>query len=320
MELTQRMLEQFVAVAEELHFGRAAQRLAMTQPPLSQAIARLERAMGITLLERGTRSVRLTAAGAVFAEDATRLLAGHRAAVDRARRTALGLAGELRIGVGTLMSHRYLPDIMRVAADNLPGLHIRLDYEPSTTVMIDMVRADALDIAFVFAPIPDAPGIETTTLDSEYLAAALPEGHRLAGAAAIALHELSHENFVLPSARSLELGVQIQSACRQAGFTPRDYAHSDSATGLLSYVAAGLCVSLVRRMPFPGVVFVPLDNPPPAAETTVIAIHRPKPDLTVRRLLALIDPDGPIARSVLALDTPETKPHVPLRGQRRPTP
>ncbi len=289
MDLTRRLLEQYLAVAEELHFGRAARRLSMSQPPLSQAIGRLERGLGVALLDRGNKKVRLTAAGAAFAADAARMLTAQCVAIDRARRIGLGLAGDLRIGSGTLLSFRYFPRLLAAASERLPDLRMHTRQEPSAATLIDMVAADALDIAFVIAPVTAPAGVEVTAIHTEQLQAALPASHRLAGADSIALADLREEKFVLPSEHVHELGEHIQTACRQAGFAPRDFARSDNAIGLLSYIAAGLCVSLVPSNPYPGVAYVPLGNPPPAAEITLLAVHRSDPDPAVHQLLALVD-------------------------------
>ncbi|PXX59639.1 LysR family transcriptional regulator [Nocardia tenerifensis] len=288
MDLTQRLLEQYVAVAEEQHFGRAARRLSMSQPPLSQAIARLERGLGVTLLERGTRSVRLTPAGAAFARDATRLLAAQQAAIDRARRIGHGLSGELRVGTVTLLDYRYVPAVLRAAAEDLPGIHLRLHQDPSAATLVDMVRADALDLAFARSPVTEADDLTVEIVATDRLVAALPRTHRWAGRASIELAELRSENFVLPSAAAPELAQQVQLACREAGFTPRDYASADATVGLLTYVAAGLCVSLVPEMPFPEVKFVPLHNPSTFAEIPLVSVHRNDADISVRRLIEVV--------------------------------
>ncbi|WP_067822998.1 LysR substrate-binding domain-containing protein [Nocardia inohanensis] len=287
MDLTQRQLEQFVTVAEELHFGRAAQRLSMSQPPLSQAIARLERGLGVQLLDRGTRSVRLTPAGAAFAQDAARLLVAQQAAVERARSIGRGLAGELRLGSATLLDYHRIPDLLRITAAALPGLHMRLHQDPSAQTLVEMVRSDALDLALVRAPAPGTGDLTVITLGHEHLMAALPTAHPLATESAIELCALREENFVLPGPKTPELTQRIQSACRQAGFTPRDYANADATIGLLSYVAAGLCVALMPPIPFPGVTYRPLRNPSTFTDVTLIAVVRKNAGRAVQRFLEL---------------------------------
>ncbi|AJC60901.1 MULTISPECIES: LysR substrate-binding domain-containing protein [Streptomyces] len=295
MDLSKRLLEQFLAVAEEKHFGRAAESLSMSQPPLSQAIQRLERGLGVTLLERGPsspRGVRLTPAGTAFATEARRLLDSQSAAIERVRRVAHGLEGDVRVGYVSILSHRHLPWLLRATAEELPGLRVHL-HQDSTATLAEMLRAGTLDLAFVRDPSPLSDDLAVRDFAVERIVAALPHEHRLAGADAIALTDLRDEDFVLPSGDALpSLAQQAQLACRDAGFTPRCRAGADDLTGLLGYVAAGLCVSLLpedlRDFPIPGIAFVPLRGSSPHLETTIAAVHRPDADAAVLRLLDLI--------------------------------
>ncbi|AZQ69950.1 LysR family transcriptional regulator [Streptomyces luteoverticillatus] len=292
MELTQRLLEQFLVLAEEKHFGRAAERLSMSQPPLSQAMQRLERGLGVTLLDRGPGGVRLTPAGAAFAVEARRLLDARTAAVERVRRVAHGLEGDVRVGYVSILSHRHLPRLLRAAADELPGLRVQLRQD-STAALVEMTGAGTLDLAFLRDPSPIPDDLEAHAFAVERVVAAVPDEHRLAGAESIALVDLRDDDFVLPSATALPgLALQAQRACQEAGFTPRRRADADDLSGLLGYVAAGLCVSLLpedlRDFPVPGIAFVPLRDSSPYLRTTVAAVHRPDADAAVRRLLELI--------------------------------
>ncbi|MFC5724237.1 LysR substrate-binding domain-containing protein [Streptomyces gamaensis] len=291
MDFPRRLLQQFLVLAEEKHFGRAAERLAMRQPPLSQAIQRLERGLGVTLLERGPRGVRLTPAGAAFAVEARRLLDAQSAAVERVRRVAKGLEGDLRVGYVSILSHRDLPRLLKAAAEELPGLRIHL-HQDSTAGLAEMIRAGTLDLAFLRDPSAVSDDLVVHTFTVERIGAALPRGHRLAGAEAVDLADLREDDFVLPGAKALPgLAEQAQLACQAAGFAPRCRARADDLTGLLSYVAAGLCVSLLpedlRAFPVPGIVFVPVRGASPYLETTVAAVHRPEADTAVLRLLDL---------------------------------
>ncbi|MEU5425706.1 LysR substrate-binding domain-containing protein [Streptomyces olivoreticuli] len=292
MELTRRLLEQFLAVVDEQHFGRAAERLSMSQPPLSQAIQRLERGIGAPLLERGPRGVRPTPAGAVFATDARRMLHLQDAAVERARRVAHGLEGDVRVGYVSILSHRYLPRLLRAAAREMPGLRIKLRQDSSASVA-EMVRSGALDLGFLRDPAPVPADLVTRDVAVERLAAALPTDHRLAGEEAIGLADLREEDFVLPDATALpSLAQQLQLACHEVGFTPRLRATADDLTGLFGYVASGLCVSALpeelSEFALPGITFVPLRGTSPNLDTHVTAVLRPDADAAVRRLLDLI--------------------------------
>ncbi|MET7290382.1 LysR family transcriptional regulator [Streptomyces sp. NPDC005573] len=291
MDLSSRLIEQFLVVAEERHFGRAAERLSMRQPPLSQAIQRLESRVGVKLFDRGPGGIRLTPAGEAFAADAARLLAAESAALGRARRVANGLEGELRLGYVSLLSLRYLPRLLGAAAEELPGLDIRL-HQDSSAVVADMVRAGSLDLGFVRDASVVPAELVTSVFARERVMAALPTSHPLARAGALDLADLRDEPFVLPTRSALPaLLEQIHRVCGAAGFTPAARASADDLTGLLSYVASGLCVSLLTEalldLPVPGITYVPLHGAPGHLESTVTAVHRPDPDRAVRRVLDL---------------------------------
>lgn len=287
------MLEQFVVLAEEKHFGRAARRLSMSQPPLSQAIQRLERGLGVALLERGTRSVRLTPAGVAFARDAEQLLDLHAAAAERARRTAAGLAGDLRIGFINSLGYEYLPTLLRWIAEDIPGLRAHLRQQ-SSAALTDQVRTRALDLAFVRAPLENTDGLRVHHVLTERLIAALPQENPLARRATVALGDLAEYPFAGVSPGALPgLAEQVRLACDEVGFVPRFHGCSDDLLGLLSYVASGVCVCLVpaqlRRHTMPGIRFVPLRDRSRYLETTIAAIHRAdEADAAVRGVLDLI--------------------------------
>ncbi|MGI5335921.1 LysR family transcriptional regulator [Streptomyces sp. CA-181903] len=289
INLSRRLLEQFLVVAQEKHFGRAAERLGMSQPPLSQSIQRLERVVGARLFDRGPGGVRPTAAGKVFATDAQRLLDLQTAAVARARRVASGMEGGVRVGYVSLLSHLYLPPMLRAAAEQLPGLRVHLQHDSSAGV-IDQVRGGTLDLGFVRDPARLTDDLISTVIATERIAAAVPRDHRLAGATGIDLAELADEDFVLPDPTVLPaLAEQLQVACREAGFAPRGIAIADDLSGLFSYVGAGLCVSLapegMRELTVDGVCLIPLRGRTGYLDTAVYAIRRPDADAAVIRLL-----------------------------------
>ncbi|MBU3066554.1 LysR family transcriptional regulator [Nocardia sp. NEAU-G5] len=294
MDFTQRMLEQFVVLAQEKHFGRAADRLSMSQPPLSQAIARLERGLGVTLLDRTGRGIRLTPAGQAFARDAQQMLDLHAAATERARRIAAGLEGELRVGFINSLGYRYLPTVLGWIAEELPGLWLHLRQDSSIT-LADLVRTRILDLAFVRTPLRNPDGLAVHHAVTERLIAALPRGHRLAHRESVHLRELSGESFVGVGAQTLPaLSEQLALACQEAGFAPRIRGHADDLQGLISYVASGSCISLVpeqlAEQPMPAIRFVPLRDSSPYLETRIAAIHlADTPDEAVRRVLDLIE-------------------------------
>ncbi|MEU8889898.1 LysR family transcriptional regulator [Streptomyces sp. NPDC048442] len=299
MNLSRRLLEQFLTVAQEKHFGRAAERLGMSQPPLSQSIQRLERTVGVRLLDRGPGGVRLTAAGKVFATDAQRLLDLQIAAVTRARRVASGKEGGVRVGYVSLLSHLYLPTMLREAAEQLPGLRVHLHHSSSAGVA-DQVRDGMLDLGFLRDPGRLSDELVSRLIVTERIGAAVPRGHRLAEARSIDLVQLADEDFVLPHPTALPvLAEQLQLACREAGFTPHEVATADDLSGLFSYVSAGLCVSLapesLRHLADSGVILIPLQGRTNHLDTAVYAIHRPDADAAVIRLLEMttnLQPQG----------------------------
>ncbi|MFD9960681.1 LysR substrate-binding domain-containing protein [Amycolatopsis sp. NPDC058986] len=309
MDLTTRLLEQFVVLAEEEHFGRAAERLSMSQPPLSQAIQRLERALGVRLLERSTRAVRLTAAGAAFARDARHLLEAQQAAVGRARRIAHGTEGELHLGFISGITYTFLPRVLRLTRHRFPALRLHL-HQNTSVELASMVRSGRLDLAFVRGPLADPDGLDLHEVAAERLAVALPADHPLAERTALRLADLAGESFALPSLTALAgLAEQVTAACRAAGFAPRDGARADSLPGLISHVAAATCVCLVPAQvqtgALPGVVFRTLETTRPQGHdddaggtddltlTIIAATRAGQRDPAVHRVLALLRDDHP---------------------------
>lgn len=167
----------FVAVAEELHFGRAAERLNMTQPPLSRQIQKLERSVGVALLERDNRRVSLTAAGHAFLADAKRLVVAAERAPDNARRIAAGQIGELRIGFTAASGFSLLGPLLAEITEQMPEVHLDLS-EMVTSAQVDALLDGDLDMGLARPPF-DEDLFESALLLSEGLYVAVPVGHRL---------------------------------------------------------------------------------------------------------------------------------------------
>ena len=172
-------LRGFVAVAEELHFGRAAERLNMTQPPLSRQIQKLERSIGVQLFERDNRRVELTAAGAAFLAEARRLLALADNAPDMARRISAGSAGTVRVGVTAASTFAALPAILRRIDERLPDVDVDL-YEMVTQEQTEALLAHELDLGLARPPF-DTEVFESRAISRERIMVAVPSGHRLTG-------------------------------------------------------------------------------------------------------------------------------------------
>ncbi|KAA9152088.1 LysR family transcriptional regulator [Amycolatopsis acidicola] len=171
-------LQGFVAVAEERHFGRAAERLSMTQPPLSRQIQKLEHAVGARLLERDSRGVRLTAAGEAFLVDARRLLTLAGRAPDLARRVAAGLAGSIRIGFTGASAFGVLGEVLNTISDRLPDLRLELS-ELVTGDQITALGDGEIDLGLARPPF-DGEIFSSRPVHREPLVLCVPEGHRLA--------------------------------------------------------------------------------------------------------------------------------------------
>ena len=243
MEL--RHLRYFLAVAEELHFRRAAERLHMSQPPLSQQIRALEDELGVQLLDRDRRGVALTPAGAAFREEAKAILDSVDHAVELTRRVAHGEVGRLRVAfVGTAMYGR-LPELLRAFRAERPEVELRLR-ELGTAVQLEALRAGRIDVGFVRVPEAELDGIRAEVIDREDVVAVLPGGHPLASRDDLALTELRDEAFVLLARRQAPgLYDATVLAMAQAGGVPRvvqEVAEVQTAIGL---VAAGVGLTLV---------------------------------------------------------------------------
>lgn len=240
-----RLLRQFVAVAEELHFHRAARRLATSQPPLTAAIRRLEAEIGTTLIERGNRTVALTAAGEMLLEEARALLARADRAVVLARDAAAGRIGTACLGyVGSAMYGR-LPAVIRSFRRSRPGVRLELR-EATTAAQLAALRAGELDVSVVIPPLDEAGGLHVETFDADRLAIALPVAHRFAGREAVRLSDLAAEPFVLwPAREGRGFYDRVIRLCAEAGFAPDVAQEAHGMHGVLSLVAVETGVAVV---------------------------------------------------------------------------
>jgi DNA-binding transcriptional LysR family regulator len=289
MEL--RHLRYFVAVAEALHFRRAAEKLGIQQPPLSMQIRQLEAEIGAPLLRRAQRRVELTDAGRSFLEDARAILAQAQAAAGRARRAAQGELGRLRVGmINSAPFHPLILRILREYRERHPAVSMTLE-EASTPELAERIRTQTLDLAFVRPLLDEAPGLASEHLFDEPLVLALPHHHPLARRKKVALAALSLEPFVLFS-RPVGSGLydQIVSACHRAGFSPRVTQEASQVTSIVNLVAAGLGVSVVpssmRKIQSEGIVFRPLEDDDAVAQMSLVW-RRSDTSATLRNLRAL---------------------------------
>jgi DNA-binding transcriptional LysR family regulator len=257
-----RHLRYFVAVAEERHFGRAAARLHIAQPPLSQQIRRFEAELGEPLLYRTTRRVELAPAGEVLLERAREILAAVDSAIDDARRAARGEYGRLAIGFTGSVTYAMLPSLAAALRQELPGVTLDLRGELLTPAQVAQLRDGMLDLGLLRPPVHERD-LSTEVLGSEPLVAVLPRSHPLADSEAVPLELLNGEPFVTyPSHFRSVLHDAVEDACAAHGFKPLA-AHEVAETAtLVSFVAAGLGVSLVpasvRNMTVQGAIYRPL--------------------------------------------------------------
>lgn len=230
--------------------------------------------------------------GGALDEDARRLLEAQAAAVDRVRRIAGGHEGELRLGSISSLGFDLLPRLLRRTHAELPGMRLNLSQHPSTE-LVGMLHSGTLDLALVRLPVTGTEELTVQRIGVERLVAALPESHPLAVEPSLDLRELAEQEFATPKPGALPgLAQQVALACAQAGFTPRTRGRADDLPGLLSYVAAGLCLALapaqVRSLDIPGVTYRPLRGASPHLETAVAAVHRPDgPDAAVQQALRM---------------------------------
>lgn len=238
-----RHLRYFVAVAEELHFGRAALRLHLAQPPLSQQIRKLEEILGHALFTRTSRSVRLTSAGEVFFERARRTLRNVQEDLDEARSIGRGEVGFLRVGfIGSSMLTR-LPAMLGKYRRQYPNVHLQLS-ENFTSNLIQSLTKNTLDAGILRDGDP-TEGLTIEPLFSEPFVAVLPSGHPLAKRKTISAADLRDEPFVFftPTAGTLAYRKTI-ALCEAHNFRPRVVQEAPQWLTILRLVGAGLGVSI----------------------------------------------------------------------------
>jgi DNA-binding transcriptional LysR family regulator len=272
--LNLRRLRYFVGVAEELHFGRAARRLNLSQPSLSIQIRALERDIGTPLLVRTQRRVELTSAGRVLLDDGRRLIGQAEAAVVHARRAAAGSVGSLSIGFVSTADYSILPPLVRSFRRKHPGVALRL-LELTGDLQQALLLSGEIDLGLSALPMP-APDLMARLVFREPLIAAVPASHTLAkGARRIRLRTLAGEGFIL-FPRELAPGLYdlVIAACQRAGFTPHLAQEAIQMQTILGLVAAGLGVAIVphcmSRLGRSDVRYLALDSTDFVVETAAL--------------------------------------------------
>ncbi|MGC9236673.1 MAG: LysR substrate-binding domain-containing protein [Thiomonas sp.] len=300
MEL--RHLRYFVAVAEERHFSRAAQRLHVSQPPLSQQIRALEAELGVPLFTRGRGGVQRTAAGDALLPLARGILDAVAHAVTQTRQAGRGEAGRLRIGfAGSMPFTDVMPRLLRDFRAAWPQVTLDLREQPSQA-QIDDLLADRLDLGFLrHTPSIDDARLSTLVVQREPLLVAIHADHPLAAQPAVDLAVLRDQPFVLYSA-SLGSGLRAQTLalCAQAGFTPRIAQEVHEMPTLIGLISAGLGVGIVaasmQRAQLPFVAYRPLADVQASTEV-LLAWRQGDAQPPLRNFISLATTQRPQAAS-----------------------
>jgi DNA-binding transcriptional LysR family regulator len=282
---TLRQLRYFVAVAEELHFGRAARRLHMTQPPLSDQIMRLEEDLGMILLNRDRRSVRLTDEGRFFLDEARKILAAVDGAVERLREVHRGFRGTLRIAFVGSSGFVVLPTILK---------HFRREHPSVKLVLLEMTTAEqqralpegTVDVG-IGRELSGNPQLVETPVVRESMVVALPSDHPLGQQDVVHLQQLAREDFIFqPRSVGLRYHDRLLALCQEAGFSPRIIQEANLLQTQVNLVAAGLGVSLlpgsVRTLRMPGVVYRELEGADTSTWTILARMRNDTRSLSLR--------------------------------------
>ncbi len=274
MNIELRQLRYFVAVAEEMHFGRAAQRLHMTQPPLSQTIQALEAQLGAALFERTRRSVALTAAGDALLPEARRLLRQAEALPALAQRAAAGESGTLSLAFVSIADYNLLPDALREFSAAYPAVQVSLQ-EATTDIQLEMLAEGSIDAGIVIAPLPDPMlrEIDYLPLLSEPLVLALAENSPLAQhKGKISLRRCAELPLIIfPRRLAPAFHDQILGCFRDAGVTPLIGQEAIQMQTIIGLVSAGMGIALVPQsvsnLKRPGVEYRAFREASPLVET-----------------------------------------------------
>jgi DNA-binding transcriptional LysR family regulator len=265
--ISERLLRQFVAVAEELHFGRAAERMHIAQPAISQAIHKLETYIGVALFVRNRRGVALTHAGQVFLAQTYQTLHQTTLSIERARDAGTGSVGSLVIGFIGSAGYGYTPDIIARFRQSYPGIELKL-FEMSTLEQLEQFKNRHIDIGILRTPlIHEHAYLDFHLHARDRLVAAVPSNHRFSQRKRVALADLANESFAAFNRDKVPASyAQLMSDCLTAGFQPKIAQECSQVSGLICVVAAGLGIAIVpsdlRSLKHPKVHYVDLQSGP----------------------------------------------------------
>lgn len=289
MEL--RQFELFSVLAEERHFGRAAVRLHVSQPALSYQVQRLEEELGLSLLERTTRKVELTAAGEALRDGVRLLLDDTEALAERVRKIARGDIGIVRIGCVASALQGFVPPVVRAARERHPEVQFILSEKKSGAQLEDLV-AGRLDVGLVHLTKHVPAGLDVVELFSQPVGLALPDDHPATADSLVRLSGLAEEPFVLfPRALEPDTYDLFVNTCVAAGFAPRISQEAESIQSLLALVAAGLGVAFIPQSVMdgaarPGVAFRPVVPAPEITTAIAWPVERRNPAVDAFRRIA----------------------------------
>lgn len=297
MEL--RHLRYFIAVAEEKHMTRAAERLGIQQPPLSMQIRALEQELDAQLFRRQPRGVELTDAGLAFLDRARAIMDQVDRAVATTRRTARGEEGRVVVGfTSSAPFHPFVPRVLRAFREAAPLVSLVLE-ESGSSELVQGLHNEDIDAAFIRSPVADVVGLTVRPLLEEKMLVALPTGHIFARRSSFSrsvllpLAELAKETFVLykrPGGPGLY--DTIIAACKSAGFSPRVGQEAPRIISTLNLVAAGIGVSIVpaslQRLQMDGIVYRKLEDMPQLTAPLILACRRGENAAAVQRFIDLV--------------------------------
>jgi len=273
MSIDLKQLRYFLAVAEEKSFSRAAERLHISQPPLSQQIMKLEQELGVKLFARTTRTFELTVAGRALMGEASGLLAKMRITIDTIRQIDRGEVGRLRVGIVGSAMWGPIPSMLEEFQGKYPRVTWTL-HEHGPTAQYEALRAKQIDVGFWREPKLNDDDLRHDNLKQELcfhenVCVAVNEHHRLAGRAAIELIDLKDEPMLTLALDKSAFPRYLLQCCVDAGFEPTVFQEASEPQTLLAMVGVGLGVTLVPettgRIGWPGVVFLPIRTDPPSA-------------------------------------------------------
>jgi DNA-binding transcriptional LysR family regulator len=301
MAMELRHLRYFVAVAEEGHITRAAQRLGIQQPPLSQQIRAIERELDVQLFRRKPRGVELTDAGNAFLKDARMMLTQLDRAFETTRRASRGEQGNLCVGVtSTAPFHPLVPRAIRAFRESCPMVTLTLE-ECLSNELVERLRNEQLDAAFIRTSLADRDGVAVNSLLEEPMVVALPRTHAFAQnkrETAVPLKSLANETFILYGPPGTGMYDATIAACHASGFNPRvgnlgaSTQQAPRITSTLSLVAAGLGISFVpsslQRMNMDGVVYRSLRGPAQPKVVLDLISRRGDASAVVRQFVNLV--------------------------------